>query len=50
MTTRRHYPGEHKIVLLVNGYEVACKDKIKFIEIAIVENFKGILVNLDGLY
>lgn len=24
LTTRRHYPGEHKIVLLVNGHEVAC--------------------------
>lgn len=23
LTTRRHYPGDHKIVLLVNGYEVA---------------------------
>lgn len=24
LTTRRHYPGEHNIVLLVNGQEVAC--------------------------
>lgn len=24
LTTRRHYPGEHRIVLLVNGQEVAC--------------------------
>ncbi|MNJ70320.1 hypothetical protein D3C77_667700 [compost metagenome] len=23
LTTRRHYPGEHQIVLLVNGREVA---------------------------
>ena len=23
LTTRRHYGGEHRIVLLVNGYEVA---------------------------
>ncbi|OME46572.1 hypothetical protein BSK61_28005 [Paenibacillus odorifer] len=23
LTTRRHYPGEHRIVLLVNGREVA---------------------------
>ncbi len=23
LTTRRHYPGEHRIVLLVNGQEVA---------------------------
>ena len=24
LTTRRHYPGEHQIVLLVNGREAAC--------------------------
>jgi 3-methyladenine DNA glycosylase AlkC len=23
LTTRRHYPGDHRIVLMVNGYEVA---------------------------
>ena len=23
LTTRRHYPGEHRIALLVNGHEVA---------------------------
>ncbi|MNZ74707.1 hypothetical protein D3C78_931620 [compost metagenome] len=28
LTTRRHYPGNHIIVLLVNGQEVACTELV----------------------